>query len=64
MFYEETIINGVLYWRSTPNGEWIQKTPEQLTKRLMAGKNKLQDGGYEPAPYYLNPQFKMPPASA
>lgn len=35
MFYEEQVIKGILCWRSTPNGEWMQKTPEQLTTLLI-----------------------------
>ena len=65
MHYEENVINGVICWRGTPNGKWIQKTPEQLTERIMLmTKQKQSDGVYEPAPYWLNPQFKMPPSSA
>lgn len=38
MYHEEKVINGVLSWRGTPNGTWIQYTPEQLTKRLLTGE--------------------------
>ena len=34
MYHEEKVINGVLCWRSSPNGTWTQYTPEQLTKRI------------------------------
>lgn len=27
MYYEEKIIDGILYWRGTPDGEWIVKKP-------------------------------------
>ena len=42
MYYEEKIIDGVLCWRGTPNGEWIQKTPEQLTKRLIEAQEDIR----------------------
>ena len=35
MSYEERVLNGVLCWRSTPNGVWVAYTLEQLTQRLM-----------------------------
>ena len=35
MYYAETIINGVLHCRTTPNGEWRPLTPEQLTAKLV-----------------------------
>ena len=31
MYYEEKIINGVLCYRTTPNGEWEQFTLEALS---------------------------------
>ena len=34
MYYEEKIIGGVLCWRGTPDGQWIQTTAEQLTAML------------------------------
>ena len=30
MYYEEKIIDGVLCWRNSPDGEWIQKTHKRL----------------------------------
>jgi hypothetical protein len=38
MFHEEKVINGVLCWRGTPNGEWIPFTMEQLTRKLIEEK--------------------------
>lgn len=35
MYYDEQIINGVLHWRGTPNGEWIPKNLHQLTERIV-----------------------------
>lgn len=36
MYYEEQIVNGVLCWRSTPNGEWTRFTAQELTDKLHA----------------------------
>jgi hypothetical protein len=33
MFYEEQIINGVLCFRNTPNGEWNEFTIQQLSEK-------------------------------
>ena len=52
MYYEELIINGVLHWRSTPNGDWIPKSLEQLTAERACLKEinrellNLLDGTY------------------
>lgn len=35
MFYQEEIINGVLCWRGTPKGDWVEFTQEQLTKEIV-----------------------------
>jgi len=40
MYYEEQVINGVLCHRSTPTGEWIQFTLEELTSKFVEMKNK------------------------
>lgn len=32
MHYEERVVNGVLCWRGTPNGEWQPVSAERLTK--------------------------------
>jgi len=34
MYYEEKIIDGVLHFRTTPNGEWFFKTASQLTETI------------------------------
>lgn len=31
MYWEEREMEGVLHYRTTPDGEWIAYTPEQLT---------------------------------
>ena len=40
MYYEECIKNGALCYRTTPDGEWNQKTPEQLTEMLIEARRK------------------------
>ena len=34
MFYEEKIIDGVLSFRNSPDGDWIPFTPEKLTAKF------------------------------
>lgn len=38
MYYEESLINGVLHWRSTPKGDWVEKTKQQLTEMLLEAR--------------------------
>jgi hypothetical protein len=35
VYYEERVIDGVLHWRNTPDGEWTAYTAAQLTDRLI-----------------------------
>lgn len=35
MYYKEKIVNGVLCYKQTPDGEWIEFTKEMLTKRII-----------------------------
>jgi len=35
MYYEEQIINGVLCFRNTPNGEWSEFTIQQLSEKCV-----------------------------
>jgi len=35
MYYKEEVINGVLCWKGSPNGEWHPLTAKQLTERLI-----------------------------
>jgi len=30
MYYEERLINGVTYFRHTPNGKWIEKVINEV----------------------------------
>lgn len=55
MYYEEMIIDGVLCWRSTPDGEWSKKTPQQLTAMLTQARQQWHgqpqlSGGYNGQP--------------
>jgi len=34
MYYEEKMIDGVLHWRGTPDGEWTPVSSQELSKRL------------------------------
>jgi hypothetical protein len=35
MFYEEQLIDGVLHWRGTPDGEWVAVSAERLSSRIV-----------------------------
>jgi hypothetical protein len=39
MYYEEKVIDGVLCYRTTPDGEWYQLSAQALTERLMNARN-------------------------
>jgi hypothetical protein len=41
MYHAEKIINGILHWRGTPDGEWIPYTLEQLTEKLKKALEKI-----------------------
>jgi len=43
MYHEEQVINGVLCWRGTPDGEWTQYTPEALTIALTAERTRAKE---------------------
>lgn len=34
MYYEEKLIEGVWYWRGTPNGEWTQFSSQKLHAKI------------------------------
>jgi hypothetical protein len=40
MYYEEKVINGELYWRGNPDGEWIQVSRRDLTAKLLELRQK------------------------
>lgn len=35
MYYEEKVIGGMLFWRSTPDGDWIPMSAQKLTSMLI-----------------------------
>lgn len=41
MYYEESIIDGVLHIRSTPNGEWRKLSAEAITLKYMEAKREV-----------------------
>jgi hypothetical protein len=43
MFYEESIINGILCYRTHPRGAWRPLDRIQLTIRIMELKARLED---------------------
>lgn len=38
MYYEEKIINGILHWRGTPDGEFIAYSAEAITNKLIESR--------------------------
>lgn len=69
MYYEEKILNGVLCWRGTPNGDWTEKTAKQLTDMLVEArlKNMATPAIFPscPQPHYIvqpAPQYTPPPS--
>ena len=40
MYYRERIINGVLHFKSTPNGKFKKFSKKQLTSRIVKLQNK------------------------
>jgi hypothetical protein len=47
MFYEESIINDELYFRSTPDGRWQLMTAKQLTEKLLEARSDLAQANSE-----------------
>ena len=43
MYYDEEIINGVLCYRHTPNGEFKQFTAEELTHKITIYDNLISE---------------------
>jgi hypothetical protein len=41
MYYEERIVDGVLSWRGSPDGEWQQFSKVELTAMLDATRTEL-----------------------
>lgn len=42
MYYEEKLIDGVLHWRCTPDGEWRPMSPEKLTELVIGLRKSLE----------------------
>lgn len=40
MYYAEQVINGLLHYKTTPNGPWIQVSPERLTELLLEARKE------------------------
>jgi len=38
MYYEEKLIDGILHWRGTPDGEWQIIPAEKLGERVIAAE--------------------------
>jgi len=58
MFYEESVIDGILCWRGTPNGEWVAKTKQQLTQMLLEARREKQPT--QTAPVFAQPFVVYP----
>lgn len=43
MYHEEKVIDGVLCWRGTPDGEWVQYSLESLTIALTSERSRSKD---------------------
>lgn len=41
MYYKEEIINGILHYKLTPNGEWQEVSKETLSKRTKEAEAKV-----------------------
>lgn len=41
MYREEKVINGILHWRSQPDGVWYQYTASALTERIIQIQSEL-----------------------
>ena len=41
MYYEEKLIDGVLHWRGTPDGEWQTMSQEMLTNTVLQLREQL-----------------------
>ena len=43
MYYKEEWINGILYWKATPNGEWIAFTMQQYKDKCLKQDAELKN---------------------
>jgi hypothetical protein len=47
MYYEETIIEGVLHVRGTPNGKWRKLSATAITLKYMEAKREAAQQGVQ-----------------
>jgi len=45
MYYEEKIVDGILCYRGTPDGEWIPFTLEELSRAYVVLQYRLSQMG-------------------
>ena len=43
MYYEEQVVNGVLSYRTTPNGKWEPCSLEIITTALVQARERLRE---------------------
>jgi len=43
MYYKEEIIDGKYYWKASPNGEWHELSNEELTKKIIALEERVNN---------------------
>ncbi len=43
MYYEEKIINGVLMYRSMPDGKWMQCSIEKMGQRIVELEKRVKE---------------------
>jgi len=64
MYYEETIVNGVLCFRTMPNTQFVEFSKERLTAKIKELELKTQSqekpSQYEKAPWWANPDLPLP----
>ena len=41
MYHEEKVIDGILCWRGTPDGEWTKYSAKKLTEIIIKQKQKI-----------------------
>lgn len=43
MYYQEKLINGVMYYRTSPDGDWRQMSIEKLSRDYSEMKARIAD---------------------
>lgn len=46
MYYAEKVIDGVLHYKTTPRGQWIPYTQEELSQMVIELKKALDQALY------------------